>query len=551
MHYNASFLETSLNFSLFDQRQSPVNELFVEGKLDSGYQLELRGSRRAYALAVAGGTEALALLLARGEWTCPQLDALIAEQGAVFQPQMTKKLQSKRFRACQTESQLRKAQEEFESEVWHTMRNALPPQILAERPVHPTWMSQVFVEAPTAFIIAKIERLAKYGAQFLGNPPTRTNFAEPQQRDDWRSAYDWLWAMGWVKRGFELDTQVFLRTLTVEVLKDQCNQCGWKTSGTKEELVQRVFDRLGDEGVRASRVFSQFWPRIYQLEPTIVPEPNQLYAAWRWYTTYATFFVELLARKRDELESSAIRAFGFLKLNSEQCNDLCSRPTITGDYDPKLHRVPPYGLLCRCHVEKDYDRLHAALKAEEQRRRMKFGVREQISIFKTDVENLQNDLVDAFVRIDDATRVDCLLVDANEVDEDATPDSFHYAISMGRKGPGEIELEVYCADGASEGEDGVPRELRDAGWVRTNEEQDGEGSLSWRMLLTPGIPLREATANAVALAVDQLRTVVAAPIHTFDRAAGASATQLDRIWISVEVNYFPKAGRYAERNDGR
>ncbi|MGF6299911.1 hypothetical protein [Paraburkholderia sp. WC7.3d] len=75
-------------------------------------------------------------------------------------------------------------------------------------------MARIFAEAPNAFAVGRIAHLAKHGA----------HFSRIQPGDDRQGIFDWLWAMGWVSQGFELNSLTWLRALTAEILKAQCRR---------------------------------------------------------------------------------------------------------------------------------------------------------------------------------------------------------------------------------------------------------------------------------------------------------------------------------------
>jgi hypothetical protein len=530
-----TYRDTSLTYSLFDRPSTALSQSFIEGTVESGYLLELVGTRRAYALAVAGATEALALLFARGEWTCPQIDELLLEHGPAFQRQMARKMQSKRFSLCVNDGQRQKAIDEFASEISSGISQFIPREILAARPLQPEWLSQIFVEAPTAFVIDRIVRLTNTGPHFVGISPSRSDVPEPRELRDSLSTYQWLWAMGWVLNGHEVEAVTFLQTLTMETLKKQCYERGWKSSGTKEQLVQRVLERLSPQGVCTSSVFAEYWPKIYQLSPTVIADPLALSSAWKWYLAYAAFFVEKLSQKKSQINGSLIRAFGFLKLNTERCTDQCHRPTFAGDYDPKLHRVPPYNIICGCYVEKDYSRLESAMHAENERRRAEWGVLVHTELLKTDIGNLANDLSDAFGRIENAKKVDCL-IDEILNDDEEEPMGYSLAASLSRLDAGDIELEVFSSVGAKEGEHGVSQTLLTAGWRRLHEQEDCAGGICWKTVLDPELCLRAAVAEAARCAVEKLAFISNFLFQQKENLEIQMQEKLDRLWMLVEVN---------------
>ncbi|MDF8359417.1 hypothetical protein [Achromobacter anxifer] len=129
--------------------------------------LELVGSKRAYAVAVAKSVDTLALLLARGEWMSPQLDTYIQGQTPVFQERVAEKMASKRFLSCKTDTERRSTQADFAQTVLESMNCPLPVEILSERPKVPDWMGRIFAEAPNAFAIGRIAHICKHGS-YLG-----------------------------------------------------------------------------------------------------------------------------------------------------------------------------------------------------------------------------------------------------------------------------------------------------------------------------------------------------------------------------------------------
>ncbi|WP_162941264.1 hypothetical protein [Achromobacter sp. B7] len=318
--------------------------------------MEILGSRRAFAFAIAASYDALTLLHLRGEWTCPQLDDVIEREGSFVQEKIALAKQSRRFLTAASDSQRAMVLSDVEDALAEKIQLPIPVSLLRGCAINTTdrkWLADLAAQCPNTDVLHRLQQLARHGAS-----------SSTLKAPDNEAAFHFIWAMGWAARGRDVDAQTALKALTTKLLQQTAAAFGLSVSGSKDALAHRLLAKIGPQGVWCTSGVAEALENVYVLREGVVPSATVLTSALEFSREYTGAVIEAFSRK-SYASPDVLQSTGFIKLDTSLCRSGCPGMKIAGPYSPHQNGVPPFDFLCNCRVALDDLLLQESMEAEQ------------------------------------------------------------------------------------------------------------------------------------------------------------------------------------------